>query len=965
MADVRCPMCGKPNPEDLVECQFCGARLKPVLGPLSGDSQTIKPGEEPTKRNTSELEKINLTRGAPIRPGEAPTKKNTAELERALPAWLRTLREGKPPAAGESMAEPSAPESSPAASKQAPASDSSEGLPDWLTGLNKAASEEEEVPDWLAGLRSGKSVESAPTPAADEDLSPGLSNADWMARLGGEPHEPAPEPPSTANTPLAEQTGSGNSPEPTGAEDTPDWLKSLQSEPSAAQEPAPVVEAPPEPAGEGNTPDWLKSLQSEPSTAQEPAPAVESQPEPSGADDDTSDWLKSLQSEPSAAQEPAPAVEAPPEPAGVDNTPDWLKSLQSPPSGVQEAAPAVQSGDNLPEWLSGLPEISAQSSPPAPKENENKTGEPAQSEEMPDWLDQLKQKSAPPESTAPAEAAGPVPDWLASFGSTAAQPAASAPAENVPDWLSNLEGKSTPGSGTPAAVFSSESQPANPPGDMPSWLSQLQADVNTAQEAEQHKDDFEIVPATPASQKGTGALPDWLSGIESTTPFSSGTPALIGDNKENAPGEQGDAAFSMETPDWLSKLNPEQAAEKPVPANESQPEAGSLETAELPSWVQAMRPVESVVEQKTALVDESRIAEISGPLAGLRGVLPSEPGLGMLRKPPAYSTKLQVSDGQHRYAATLERMIAGESNPRTAKPTRLPSSQLLRWLIAGLLILAVGLPFVIGTNGTGAGIAPATTITSSDQGATQQVIDGLPANIPVMVAFDYDPALSGELEAVAAPVVDRLLSKGIPLAVISTSPTGPILAEHFLQTTPLVKDYQYPGGNKYINLGYLAGGPAGILYFADTPTEAITVSMDGQPAWGAGPFQGIQKLGDFAAVIILTDNADTGRNWVEQAGPQLGNTPMLMVISAQAEPMIRPYFDSGQLKGLVSGLSEAKIYEQANQSLGPIHQFGLDNQYWDSFSVGMLVAELLIVAGVVLGVMADWRARHKDSGEGA
>ena len=75
-----------------------------------------------------------------------------------------------------------------------------------------------------------------------------------------------------------------------------------------------------------------------------------------------------------------------------------------------------------------------------------------------------------------------------------------------------------------------------------------------------------------------------------------------------------------------------------------------------------MRPVESVVESKTAALDENQIAEQNGPLAGLSGVLPSEPGLGFLRKPPAYSTKLQVSDGQHRYAATLERLIAGETN---------------------------------------------------------------------------------------------------------------------------------------------------------------------------------------------------------------------------------------------------------------------------------------------------------------
>ena len=920
MADVRCPMCGKPNPEDLEECQFCGARLKPVIGSSSDDSQTIKPGDEPVKRKTSELEKINLSRGAPIRPGEAPTKKNTAELERALPAWLRTLREGKRPAAGESMGEPSDKESPPAASQPAIAPDASEDLPDWLSGLNQAASEEEEVPDWLAGLRAGEADESAPAPAAEEELSSGLGNADWMARLGGEPREPASEPPAAAKAPAVEQPGIGSSPEPAGGDDSPDWLKSLQSPPSDAQVASPF--------------------------------------------------------------------DTVPEAGGSDDSPDWLKSLQSPSTSAQESPPAVQGGDNLPEWLSGLPGISAQSSLPP-----NETGEPSQTDNMPDWLGQLNQNPTPPAEAAtpavpaesmpdwlnqlnqnptpPAETAAPavpaesMPDWLSGLGSVE-QPPAPAPAEDVPDWLANLEGKSASDSGTPAAVFGGESQSAgNPPADTPSWLSQLQSDVNAAQEAQQHKDDFEVVPPEPATRKGTGPLPEWLSGIKPATPFSSSAPALIGDNKDNPPGEQGEAAFSMEMPDWLSKLNPEQAADKSAISNEGQTDSGNLEAAELPSWVQAMRPVESVVESKSAMVPESQVAEQSGPLAGLSGVLPSGPGLGLLRKPPAYSAKLQVTDGQHHYASTLDRLIADETTPRTAKTTGIPSNRLLRWLITVLLILAVGIPFMIGAGANGTGIAPASSLESSDLGASSKVIDALPANVPVLVAFDYDPALSGELEAVAAPLMDRLLAKGVPLALISTSPTGPILAEHFLQTTPLVKDYLYQNGNHYTNLGYLAGGLAGILYFADSPTEAVKVGMDGQPAWSAAPLQGIQKLSDFAAVIILTDNADTGRNWIEQAGPRLGNAPMLMIISAQAEPMIRPYFDSGQVKGLVSGLSEAKIYEQNNVSLGPTHQFGLDHQYWDSFSVGMLVAELLIVAGVVLGVLFDWRARHKDSGEKA
>jgi len=31
MADTRCPMCAKVNPDDREECQYCGARLVPLI----------------------------------------------------------------------------------------------------------------------------------------------------------------------------------------------------------------------------------------------------------------------------------------------------------------------------------------------------------------------------------------------------------------------------------------------------------------------------------------------------------------------------------------------------------------------------------------------------------------------------------------------------------------------------------------------------------------------------------------------------------------------------------------------------------------------------------------------------------------------------------------------------------------------------------------------------------------------
>ena len=89
---------------------------------------------------------------------------------------------------------------------------------------------------------------------------------------------------------------------------------------------------------------------------------------------------------------------------------------------------------------------------------------------------------------------------------------------------------------------------------------------------------------------------------------------------------------------------------------------------------------------------------------------------------------------------------------------------------------------------------------------------------------------------------------------------------------------------------------------------------------------------------------------------------MLMVISAQAEPMILPYYDSGQIKGLVTGLAGGEAYGQI--FVRPDATTGLAQRYWNSFSVGTLVAEILIVIGALWSAVAGWRTRRNKSGEG-
>jgi hypothetical protein len=843
MAELRCPVCGQPNPAGTKTCQFCGTSLN-LPAASSAAAAPLRPGDEPVKKNTAEFEKVNLpsSQKQTIHPGEEPTKKNTAELERALPSWLRALRDKSDVSPTEPAAPPtkesqtSAPEESPAPPPLGP-------VPEWLSGLGSAAAGEQEIPDWLSSLRSKGGME------ADEPAAPSApdqdAKQDTRATPGGKP-QPAPVQP-----------------------------------PPAPQPP---------PANEEGLPVWLQNLQNEGSKL------VEETPGPPPDNQDVSDWLSKLPPAPSEAQA-TPAEELP----------DWLKKLkdQTTPAEGEATPPSASTAELTPEWLARLQ---------------------AEAETQ-----------------------------------TEAASAAAAKQEEIPEWLSKLETKAGTGVTAPAAPAFSEAPPVSPAeltGPPPDWLSKLQAGIAAASEAEEKKQEFEVAPQPPPESPPSEPLPDWLSGIQPTTPPPGETPALIIAREDQMPPSAGEAAFSMETPDWLSKLKPEQAREEQPQAAPGTPEEGqppeSLEPGELPSWVQAMRPVEAVVaEAKAAPPAESPVAEQNGPLAGLSGVLPAVPGMGPLRKPPAYATKLQASEAQQRYADSLEKLVHAETIPQPAPSTLRISSHLLRWLLVLLLFVAVGAPIV-----TGVQVVPTATLPPVEEvQATYTLIAQLPPNSPVLVVFDYEPALSGELEAAEENVVGQLVTAHALLTLISTSPTGPALAEHFLQTT--LPGAKLQSGQAYVNLGYLAGGPTGILDFASWPSKAAPFAwstdpkVDGYNAWAMPPLQGVVAISDFKAIFVLTDSADTGRNWIEQAGPFLGGTPMLMVISAQAEPMMRPYFDSGQLKGLVTGLAGGKAYEQS------VQHPGLGQAYWNPFSTGLLMAEISLLVGGIWSAVLAWRERKR------
>jgi hypothetical protein len=402
-----------------------------------------------------------------------------------------------------------------------------------------------------------------------------------------------------------------------------------------------------------------------------------------------------------------------------------------------------------------------------------------------------------------------------------------------------------------------------------------------------------------------------------------------------------DAVFAaMQTPDWLSGLLPGQLSnEEKAPASALEDE--SIGPAELPSWVQAMRPVESAMGTATS-AEVDATTEIRGPLAGLHGVLPAIPGAGApSSKPKAHSIKLESTEQQMAHAALLEKILGAETAPSPMRSgTLLRSQRVLRWAISVLLLLVLGTTIFAGTHAFPLpGGIPNETI-----GAIN-AIEAIPADAPVLAVFDYQPSTVGEMEASGASLLDHLLLLKHPhLVLLSTSPTGPALAERFMSST--LAGRAYVRDRQYVDLGYLPGGLAGVYNFAQSPSTAVPLDAQSRPIWQSAILAPIRNFSDFAAIIVLTDSLESGRTWIEQTAPSRGNSMMVIVASAQAGPMLLPYADSGQVNGMVSGIYGAVGAEERNAGLP-----GFVRQYWDAYSAGLYLAVLLIVLG---GLWSFW-----------
>ena len=795
------------------------------------------------------------------------------------------------------------------------ASETVDGVPDWLSEPESAAelapeiAAEEDAPAWLLETREDEvrertdiSVPEGASPVAE--ASAPAEAPDWLARLSvdapaqeaaGSMDDGAPDWLSDLQSPTAEAPAAGL------VQPTPDWLSAIEVK--ATEAPAPQG-APAEVVGEQAPVETGPALEIE---AETPEPEIE----PDMFDEGAPDWLVDAGEMPSLETDTSTEE-------SEDGVPAWLSDLDMDAEAQVESALDEPSPAGLEEPVASVPDDEAIS------EDESASGEmiasdaAGQDADLPNWLVNVDQH-LPVETEAPVLAEAPLglseepvptdeveeegPGWLEDVGDMSAS---TIPQERkgVTAWLQDVQDMPVP--------EETVSEQGGDDVEMPSWLQDMDLGTTESEEA----------PGTVS--ESLEDMPDWLREMpqEDISGVSVDTAA---EAAPSAPSTLGETSMQG-APSWMQEVY--EVAPSPVPDALGLPAQEEAASEEAPEWLDALR------EQDQEPEEDQLPVETSGPLAGLRGVLNPEPLLAILPK-ATYKPIPPVGEAQQSEAQRVAELLA-QPVRRTTISTRSPGRAILaslgRWLVY-IALVAVML------------VAPLQSwvrppVRSEAQGF-YYAIDALQPGSEVLLVTDYDASLDGELTPQLRAIVWHLLHKNLGIVFLSLNAQGPAIVRDVVNEIPSAI-----AGEHYLDLGYVPANPAALRGFVHNPIAGASTLISGAVAPADTTLgQRISSFDDLDLIVTVTGDHTHVQWWIEQVGTQT-RVDLLAAVSTSAVPYLMPYYDArgtGQLAGILSGLSGAVQYEQmAAGQVAP--------NAWPNYVVLVNAQMLLVVIVLVSGV---------------
>ncbi|HMB69555.1 MAG TPA: hypothetical protein VKU85_09585 [bacterium] len=242
-------------------------------------------------------------------------------------------------------------------------------------------------------------------------------------------------------------------------------------------------------------------------------------------------------------------------------------------------------------------------------------------------------------------------------------------------------------------------------------------------------------------------------------------------------------------------------------------------------------------------------------------------------------------------------------------------------------------------------------------------VEALPTGSRVMLSLDYGPSTAPENDPMSMAVARHCLSRDLKLYLLTIWATGPPLITNLLEE---VVEADFPEkiyGEDFVNLGYKVGNQ-GLI-------QSLTSDFKGQYTADAGwgdenpsrptsqipMMDPIRTVGDADLIIAIGSGKPGVKEWVQFAGDPTG-VPVGGGVTAVEAPLLYPYYNAGQLEGLMGGLLGAAEYEALLTENYP--QFSEQAQEALIRMFPQTVAHLVIVLFVIIGNISFFVLRRAE-----
>jgi len=439
-------------------------------------------------------------------------------------------------------------------------------------------------------------------------------------------------------------------------------------------------------------------------------------------------------------------------------------------------------------------------------------------------------------------------------------------------------------------IFDSDAPDENE--DIPEWLQRIRS--RASEEADSIGEITQKISAARQSlsdEQGSGQhenFQSWLNSIrdqkgikEDETP--SGDVDLLAD-----PANGTDTTDSTEVSnggsDWLSKIRKGRGK---LPHDDIQePSSLDREGDSLLQWLVALEDgdgqltqySEEFTDKKAPLVEKTRQTVINHQAPG--DEIKQQTSTEALKSADIKKPVLSVSRSEKTQADQLSATIVDE---RTSRPIREPSSgssnRLLR-LIFGVLVIA-GLSLSLFINNDV--LLPQEHLQPHHR-ALLSWAEELPPRASLLLVFDYQAGFNHELTLVAKPILEKAIQADGEISILASTASGVLLSRRQLggleqAESLLIND-----------LGYFPVPAYGAYRLANHTLPDWQIPDLPEPIKVLPP-------GEFDGILILSDTYEGARTWVEQLSALTPGTPLNLILTAQAGPLMMPYFDSGQVIG--------------------------------------------------------------------